>query len=336
MISPSLTVLMPVYNGGEFLRGAVESILGQTYSNFEFLIVDDGSTDESLEICRGFRDPRIRLEENGRNLGLIATLNRGLDLAEGDYIARMDSDDVSFPARLARQVQFMEDNPDVGICGTWYERVSGQGRTLMQPPAEDRMIRFLLIFDTVFAHSTIMLRRQFLEAYRLRYAPGYKYAEDFEFWTRCSRYTRLANIPETLLRYHFHAGNTSNRFRAGQVEAADRVRCRYLSDLGLTPTESEYRIHTDLIQFRLAGNLADLQAAGEWLTVLGGAARKTLGIPERVIHRELGRYWYGACAAQADRGMEVVRMFNAYAIGRNAGREWQAKLVARSLLKLKV
>jgi len=113
MISPSLTVLMPVYNGGEFLRGAVESILGQTYSNFEFLIVDDGSTDESLEICRGFRDPRIRLEENGRNLGLIATLNRGLDLAEGDYIARMDSDDVSFPARLARQVQFMEDNPHV-------------------------------------------------------------------------------------------------------------------------------------------------------------------------------------------------------------------------------
>jgi len=124
MNQPQLTVLMPVYNGGPFLRSAIESILNQDFSDFDFLIIDDGSTDGSHEIAASYADPRIRLESNGRNLGLIATLNRGLDLARGTYVARMDADDIAFPDRLSKQLTFMEAHPEIGLCGTWYERDS--------------------------------------------------------------------------------------------------------------------------------------------------------------------------------------------------------------------
>lgn len=327
---------MPVYNGEKYLRPAIESILGQTYTDFEFLIIDDGSTDSSRDICHGYTDARIRFEANGRNLGLIATLNRGLDLARGRYIARMDCDDISFPERLARQVDFMDRHPEIGICGTWYERCSNGETTLMRPATEDRFIRFFLIFDTVFAHNTIFLRRDFLETYRLRYDPGYKYAEDYEFWVRCSRYTRFANIPEVLLRYHYHSENTSNRFRDEQVRTADRIKCEYLPDLGLLPGTRECRLHTDLIQFRDIGDLNDLKMAGEWLMALACAAEKSLGIPESIAFQELGRYWYGACARRADHGLEVWRLFNAFPVGRNAAPRWRAKLWARAILKSKV
>lgn len=324
---------MPVYNGGTLLRPAINSILNQSFADFEFLIIDDGSTDGSLEVATSFADPRIRIESNGRNLGLITTLNRGLDLARGNYIARMDADDIAFPSRLSRQLDFMEARSDVGLCGTWYEWESEQGKAIMKPPADDRLIRFFLIFDTVFAHSTILFRRKFLDDHHLRYDPEYRHAEDFELWTRCSRLTRLANVPEVLLRYHYHADNTSNRHRKEQVRTADRVRCRYLLDLGLIPTDEECHIHTDLIQFRFYGDTKDLEGAAAWLLRLTEAACKTLDLPEQFVLKELSRYWYGACGALADQGPSVYRLFRSHPCAKHAKLGYHAKLQARCMLR---
>lgn len=333
MSVPRITVLMPVFNGAAFLRPAIESILDQTYRDFELLIIDDGSTDASREVAAGFADPRIRRLENGRNLGLIATLNRGLDLARGEYIARMDADDLSFPERFARQVGFLDGHPEVGVCGTWYERAAPEGTTLMQPPSEDALIRLLLTFDTVFAHNTIMLRRHLLERHGLRYDPAFPYAEDYDFWVRCARHTRLANIPEVLLHYRYHEGNTSSRFKTEQIRTADRVRAAYLADLGLVPTTEELAVHLELIQFRLTGDLQRLREAGEWLLKLAAALRHRLGLPETVIHAELGRYWYGACGQRAGFGLAAWRLFRAYPMGQAAGWTWLLKLLGRSLLQ---
>lgn len=335
MPEPRITVLMPVFNGGEYVGAAIQSILGQTFGDFEFLIIDDGSTDASPAICRSYRDPRIRWIGNGENLGLIATLNKGLDLARGEYVARMDCDDISFPERFARQIEFMDRHPEIGLCGTWYERDSNGGKTIMKPAAEDHLIRFYLIFDTVFAHNTIFFRRDILERYRLRYDPHYKYAEDYEFWVRCSRHTRLANIPEVLLRYHYHSGNTSNQFKSEQVRTADRIRGLYLPLVGLTVKEVEQRLHNDLVQFRFKGDLERLKTAGAWLVALGSAARRNLEVPWPVINQELGRYWYGACAKRADLGLEAWRVFNAYPVGARADWTWKVKLLARSILRRK-
>ena len=333
MNQPQLTVLMPVYNGGPFLRSAIESILNQDFSDFDFLIIDDGSTDGSHEIAASYADPRIRLESNGRNLGLIATLNRGLDLAKGTYVARMDADDIAFSDRLSKQLAFMKAHPEIGLCGTWYERDYMDGTSIMTPPEDDASIRFFLIFDTVFAHNTIMFRRKFLEDHGLRYDPDFRHAEDFEFWTRCSRHTQVANLPEVLLRYHYHADNTSNRHRDEQIQTADRIRCRYLSDLGLVPTPDECQLHTDLIQFRLSGDQTHLEAASAWLLCLADAAQKRLGVSKAMIMHELSRYWYGACAAQADRGITTWKMFMSNPLGRQGKIAWQAKLLVRCLTK---
>lgn len=324
---------MPVFNGGAYLRPAILSILNQDFEDFELLIIDDGSTDASLEVAKSFDDPRIRIEANGKNLGLITSLNRGLDLARSEYVARMDADDIAFPKRLSTQVAFMESHPDIGLCGTWYERESSEGTAVMKPPVDDQLIRFFLIFDTVFAHNTILFRRSLLESHHLRYDPGYRYAEDFELWTRCALHMRLANIPEVLLRYHYHADNTSNRHKKEQVRTADKVRCRYLETLGLQPTANEYQIHNDLIQFRLKGNIRKLEAAASWLLRLAKAAETTLDLPPAAIVSELSRYWYGACASHADEGLETWKIFMKNPAGRQGKWSWQAKLLARCLLK---
>ncbi len=336
MTPARLTVLLPVYNAEAFLRPAIESILGQSFGDFELLIMDDGSTDGSREVAASYDDPRIRRLDNGRNLGLIATLNRGLNLAQGEYIARMDADDRSFPERFERQLNFLDRHPEVGVCGTWYQRTSPTGATLMKPPAEDRLIRFGLTFDTVFAHNTIMLRRALLEAHGLRYDSGHPYAEDYDFWVRCARHTRLANIPEVLLDYRFHAGNTSNRFKAEQVRTADRVRAAYLADLGLHPTPQELALHLDLLQFRWRGNLDQLRAAGDWLLTLASTTMRTLELPEDVVHGELARFWYGACGQCAALGPAAWQLFRAYPMGRRAAAPWQAKLLARCLLRRQI
>jgi glycosyltransferase involved in cell wall biosynthesis len=131
--TPKVTVLMPTYNGAKVLREAIDSILTQTFGDFEFHILNDGSLDKSVDIIRSYADGRIRLEHNEGHLGLISTLNRGLDLARGGFIARMDWDDTSFPTRLEKQVYFMQVHPELGVCGTWIE-VKGKNNYLLKYP----------------------------------------------------------------------------------------------------------------------------------------------------------------------------------------------------------
>lgn len=333
MAAPRLTVLMPVYNGEAYLGPAIDSILAQTFGDFEFLIIDDGSSDASREIAAGYSDPRIRRLENSRNLGLVATLNRGLAAARGEYIARMDCDDVSYPQRFARQVAFLEQHPKVGLCGTWYTRAAGDETTLMQPPAEDRDIRFMLIFDTVFAHNTILFRRDFLERHHLRYDPAYPYAEDYDLWVRCARHGQLANLPEVLLDYRYHPGNTSHQYRAEQAHTADRIRAVYLHDLGLEPSPEQIALHLDLLHFRFQGGLTELRAAGDWLAGLARVARAWPEVDDHLIDTELARHWYGACGRCAGLGPAVWTVFRDHAFGRRANPAWQAKLWSRCVMK---
>jgi glycosyltransferase involved in cell wall biosynthesis len=333
MKEPTITVLMPVFNGEKYLSPAIDSILDQSYTDFELLIIDDGSTDSSAAICREYRDPRIRLVANERNLGLIATLNRGLDLARGKYIARMDCDDISLPGRFERQFRFMEQNADIGVCGAWFEKIFHGGSETVRTPAEDNLIRFFLVFDNAFNHSTVFLRRSVLEEHGLRYDPAYQYAEDYEFWVRCSCYTRLANIPEVLVHYRFHPENTCHRYSVEQNATADRIRYLQLEQLGLIPDDEELKIHCALLKFGFSGNYDRLKRAGVWLTGLAATASAKWGVSQRIIHRELGRYWYAACGSIAHQGWRIWSLFLSFPVGRMAALEWQWKLLLRCLMR---
>lgn len=207
-VSPKVSVLMPVYNAAPYLREAIDSILNQKYTDFEFLILNDGSTDTSEEIIESYGDARICHVKNETNLGLVDTLNTGIDLARGVYIARMDADDISLPERLGRQVDFMDQHSDVGACGTAY-RYFGEADRVIWLPGDYKRSFTLLSSTSCLGHPTSMIRKSILDHHALRYENEYQDAEDYALWIRMSQVSRLCSLPETLLLYRWHADNKS-------------------------------------------------------------------------------------------------------------------------------
>lgn len=228
--SPRVTVLMPVHNGEPYLAAALASILGQTFADFEFLVVDDGSTDGSRDVVRACRDPRIRLVENFSNMGVANSLNRGLALARGEYVARMDSDDESMPDRFEKQLRFLGAHPGVGVLGAGGVLVDGMGKTLTEfhYPEEHEVIRWSLHFFNPFSHPSVMMRRAVvLEAKGYLSGnpapPGCRVPEDYELWWRLGDVTRLANLPDRLIRLRKHGGNIMSRYTGEYLAEAARI-----------------------------------------------------------------------------------------------------------------
>lgn len=204
---PRASVVMSVYNGERYLRQAVESVLQQTYADFEFIIIDDGSTDGTWDILTEYdeQDQRITLVQNQENRGLTNSLNKGLTLSRGKYIARQDADDVSLPSRLACQVEFLEKNPRVGVLGTQMEIMDASENKVdfFKVPYSHSMIAWTLLFDRSFAHPSVVIRKKILEMAG-GYDTSFEVAQDHELWTRLVELTRFANLPEALVRYRTH------------------------------------------------------------------------------------------------------------------------------------
>ncbi len=200
---PKISVIMPVYNAEKYLREAIDSILSQTYEDFEFIIIDDGSKDSSPDIVRSYTDKRIKFYINEHNMGVAATLNRGLDLAEGEYIARMDSDDISLPTRFEKQIQYMESHPNIGVLGT---KISVFGEGISEYEFEfsttTKQAKADLFFNSSLAHPTVMMRREALNG--IRYELEYDGLEDYVLWWRISQTYEIVSLSEVLLRYRKH------------------------------------------------------------------------------------------------------------------------------------
>jgi hypothetical protein len=201
--TPRVTVLLAVHNGARFVGDAVESILAQTFTDFELLVVDDASTDASGAIVASFDDPRIRIVRNDINLGLTRSLNRGLAYARGALIARQDADDLSEPERLAKQVAYLNAEGDVALVGTWYRKIDEAGKSLgnRQLPTGDARIAWALLFYCPFVHSSVTFRRPIVLDEQHGYDERFAYAQDYELWSRLARCHRVANVPEYLVSY---------------------------------------------------------------------------------------------------------------------------------------
>jgi glycosyltransferase involved in cell wall biosynthesis len=213
--SPVISVLVPAYNAAPFLREAIASILGQTERAFEIVLIDDGSTDATAEIARELcaADSRIRYFSH-ENRGIVATLNRGLELCRGEFIARMDADDVSRGDRLEKQLELLRKHPEVVICGSDALRF-GQAKGRIRKPRSDRACRAWLLLDPPFVHPGVMFRRSVVDA-GLRYRPAVEFAEDYDFWCQVAALGAMRNIPQPLLFYRFHAGQITSTRRARQ------------------------------------------------------------------------------------------------------------------------
>lgn len=200
--SPRISVVMSVCNEAAWVGESMESILCQTCGDFEFLVTDDGSRDDSYRILKRYlsRDGRIRILRHRTRKGLAASLNEQIRLARGRYIARMDGDDVSHPDRLARQAAFLDRHPGVGLLGTWCREIDSKGAVLgtWHRPTTNYALQKALLRCNPFIHSSVMLRREVFERVGL-YRPVWKYAQDYDLWLRVSRHFHLANLPEPLV-----------------------------------------------------------------------------------------------------------------------------------------
>lgn len=220
--SPRVTVLMAVFNGRRYLREAIDSILGQTFSDFEFLIIDDGSSDDTRDIILSYTDPRIRLVANTANMGLTKSLNRGLALARGPLVARQDADDVSHVTRLEKQVEFLGRHPEVVLLGAQARTINGRGRAARGVPWPKALteigIRWQLMFDSPFVHTSVIFRRDVVWGKLGGYDERFITSQDYELWSRIASRYPVRNLADYLVDSRVHAESTSLRYARENIE----------------------------------------------------------------------------------------------------------------------
>lgn len=245
--SPSVSVVMPVYNGSRYLAEAIQSILHQIFLDFEFVIVDDGSTDQTVAIINSFRDKRIVLLQNAINLGNYPCRNIGMEASRGKYICVMDADDVAMPMRLERQYNYMERNPETGICGSFIRNIpSGSCPRFV---TDENLLKVAFLCNNYCSHPSLILRKEFLGKFQLSYNEAYVYSADFDFCARGLRHFRIRNIPEILLQYRRHADQISTAKFTEQQMYADQIRIRQLiENLAFEPDEIQHSLHLRLMR----------------------------------------------------------------------------------------
>lgn len=227
---PLVSVVLPVYNGAKYVREAVHSILAQSFSNYELIIINDGSTDGTLEILEELRRQDSRIVFISReNRGLVDSLNEGISLARAKWIARMDQDDIALPQRFERQLYWLEQT-GADICGSWVKFFGSSDHRVLKHPQSEEAIKMELLFGSPFAHPTVMMRANL--AKQLRYDKAWEKCEDYDMWERAARAGwRMTNVPEILLLYRQHEAQISTSASSDQRKRAKQVQVRYWTAL---------------------------------------------------------------------------------------------------------
>jgi glycosyltransferase involved in cell wall biosynthesis len=226
---PLVSIIMPVFNGEKYLRQAIDSILTQTFQDFEFIIINDGSIDKTGEILQEF-GTRAAVHNRGKN-GLVKSLNFGIELARGKYIARMDADDIAFPRRLEKQVDFLDKHDDIGLLGSSAILIDQNGYKLRPIGAScsDIEIRWNILLNSPILHSSAMFRREFFSHNLLRYEETYKAAEDYDLWRKFLYLSKASNLPEPLIYYRVHQSNVTNQNRQIQIQNHIKISAEIIS-----------------------------------------------------------------------------------------------------------
>ena len=239
-VNPLISVLMPVYNGQQYVAEAIDSILNQTYKHFELLLLDDGSSDNSEQIIKGYKDSRIVYIKNETNKGLIFTLNLGIGLSKGIYIARMDADDISEANRFEKQIQEFQNDEKLVICGSFIKTFgNGAEYYISHMPVTNSQILASIFFTCPFAHPSVMLKKESLLKLNEFYREDYKHSEDYDLWSRLVFVGNSKNIPDFLLNYRVHDKQVSTVFEDHKYQSVAKIQANLLSQFDIVPTETE-------------------------------------------------------------------------------------------------
>lgn len=235
---------MPVYNGETFLREAIQSIVNQSYPDWELIIINDGSIDGSENIILSFTDERIKYYKNDKNLGLIDTLNLGIGYCNGKYVARMDADDISNPNRLSIQLAYMEKHQDYAMCGSNAIVINDKNERIgkIVNLASNEYLQVNLLFSVPFVHPSMMIRKETLA--KFKYDNQYKHAEDYDLWCRVAQKNQIANISEFLLEYRWHSTNISVIESKNQEKTKNSIIVQQLASiLGIKANDDDLYLH---------------------------------------------------------------------------------------------
>lgn len=245
MKSPKVTVLMSVYNGETYLRDAMDSILSQDFTDFEFLIINDGSKDDSEKIIRSYKDDRIRLIMNEKNIGLVNSLNKGFELAQGEYIVRMDCDDISHKNRLSTQVRFMDSHLSVGASGSFHNLLLNGKKAVADFPLKNDEIKCYMLFNSPIAHPAVIIRNSIIKKEKLLYRSEYIHAEDYDLWSQLSEIADLANVSDVLLNYRVHENQITKNQKLilERQQSMTGIRTRHLKKINIIPSPEEMKLH---------------------------------------------------------------------------------------------
>ena len=240
-----ISVILPVYNGEKFIGEAIESILNQTFTDFELIIINDCSIDNTEDIVFSYKDKRIRYYKNERNLQLIASLNKGIKLSTGKYVARMDADDIALSKRLYEQFVFMEDNLEIVACGTWAISFGNSREKLIKVPVEHSSIFLYSFLRNPIIHPTVMIRKCYLSQNNLLYSHEFKHAEDYKLWVDLMKLGKLANIPKVLLKYRLSSDQISNKFAEEQRRIATKIKYSIIQEF-IGPYSASFKIENPI------------------------------------------------------------------------------------------
>lgn len=296
---PKVSAIVPVFSRERFIGAAVQSLLGQTMADFELLIVDDGSTDRTVEIASGFGDPRIRVIRHWLNQGIVAARNTGLEAARGHYIAWLDSDDIARPSRLEEQVRFLDDHPDTDFIGTCAGKLNPDGRRrpgVRVPPLRHEEIEAQLLFGTAFQQSSVMGRSEVLKRFPFR--SEFPVSEDIDVYLRIVRKHRVANLPMVLVDRRIHPGQTVRTRQAELIEAQKKHLAGLLVEIGIEIGEGDLLRHIMLGSGRLLGATIDrpyLEWAEEWLKRLLAANRQSRRFDAESLSFISAKLWLRTC-----------------------------------------
>lgn len=294
--SPLVSVIIPLYNGGKYIGEALRSILNQSYSELEVIIINDGSVDNSAEIVQSVKDSRITLLHNNCNQGLAYSLNRGIKVAKGTYIVRMDADDVALPKRVSYQVNFMEQNPNIGVSGSWMKSF-GESNYIKKYPSSPEECRIQLLFDVPIGHPSAIMRKNLLISNNLFYNEELKtYGEDYDLWYRVSKKSEIANIPKVLMLYRTFKVIDKKEVQAKRISQANAIRATMLSDW-IEDDNIDYNAHKALSMPLLSfdQNETNIYKIEAWVNTLIEYNREKKTFDEYLFYQMVAQKFFLVC-----------------------------------------
>ena len=295
---PLISVVMPVYNAESFVSAAMESILHQTYSCFELIVVDDGSVDHTWNIIETLAAHDLRVRPlAAKHEGQAAALNAGIAAARGDYIALMDADDLALPERLAVQLDFLQ-RTGADICGACAQAFGAESKVLWFPESHAAICSEML-FRCALLHPTVLMRADVPHANKYLASAVF---QDYELWTRLASRYRLANCPRVLVRYRCHPQQNSHTQKTRSHQDMGLYRRRYFFTLFPEAKQEEFECFERLALQKSHLTPADLERAGEWLLRLSN-------VPDAFLHRQMANRWLAACGRSAKLGLACLEVY---------------------------